>query len=244
MRSGLQFAAWKIEAKLLAAVLIEAMGLAMVLMFLVVNVASCLAFLWLVSLATFFKIVSVAAVTAFAAALYLNVWSVGEEPSDEPQREALNAYPELESLVRDVACELKCRDPESAAFLLSPIAWRRFGCDSVHLRDRQEISIPVSCLAIWSVLSLRCHIGHSLVRRRPKAWLFYAVRKSVTRLLRERDRGAISSWLQMKRQALIRFYLNNLFVWNVLADIEADARIARVLGDSAVATWICSNAAG
>jgi hypothetical protein len=143
-RSGQRFAAWKIEAKLLAGVLIEAMVFALVPVLLVVEVATCLVFLWLVSLATFFKLAGVAALIAFAAALYHNVWSVGEDPSDEPLREAFNAYPELESLVHDVAFELKCCAPESAAFLLSPIAWRRFGCDFVRLRDRQEISIPVN----------------------------------------------------------------------------------------------------
>lgn len=71
------------------------------------------------------------------------------------------------------------------------------------------VPIPVGYLEIWPILSLRCHIGHSLVRRRPKACLFcpkipYSL-------------GAIDRRLP---ELVVR--------WSALADIEADARIARV----------------
>jgi len=138
-----------------------------------------------------------------------------------------------------MARELRRPTPESAAFLLSTIVWRRFGCDPARLRDRGVIAIPASYLAVWPVLSLRCHVGHALVRRRPKAWLFYSVRKSLVRLAHESRPGLTLKLPRIKPQPLIGAYLKLLLQWSVLADMEADARISHVLGGSAVATWIC-----
>jgi hypothetical protein len=48
-----------------------------------------------------------------------------------------------------------------ALSLLRPIPWRQFGCDASRLRQQGELAIPLTCLAIWPVLSLRCYIGHA-----------------------------------------------------------------------------------
>src|ERR1017187_4054612 len=234
-----RFVFWKTEAKLLCGVLLEALSVALFVTFLVAEITAFFTFVYGESLGTFFKITGAGAAIAFVAALCRNLWSELDDICDEPIREPLSAYPELESMVRDVAREMNRPAPDSVAFLLSPIAWRRFGSDSVRLRDQREIAIPVSCLAIWSIRGLRCHISHALVRRHPKAWLFFAVRKSLIRLRSEvRGRGLFLRSIIMP-QAMVRFYWKFLGFWNMFADVEADARIARVLGDSAVATWIC-----
>jgi|HubBroStandDraft_1064217.scaffolds.fasta_scaffold03118_6 hypothetical protein len=235
----LRFALWKTEAKLLGVVLFEALVFTLLMAFPIIQVTAYFSYLWRGSLATFFKYAGAGTAIAFAAALYRNLWSALDDPGDEPLREPLRDWPALESAVRDVARELKRAAPDSAALLLSPVVWRRFGCDLTRLRDRRTIPIPASYLGVWPVLSLRCHIGHALIRRRPKTWLFYAVRKSLVRLARESRPKATLRIARLKPQPLTGAYLKLLVTWGVLADMEADARIARIMGGSAVATWIC-----
>jgi hypothetical protein len=235
----LRFAVWKIEAKLLGWVLFEALIFTLVMAVLIIQVTAYFSFLWRGSLATFFKYAGAGTAIAFAVALYRNLWSVLDDPGDELLREPLRTWPGLDSTVQDMARELKRPAPQSAALLLSPVMWRRFGCDPTRLRDRRVIPIPASYLAIWPVMSMRCHIGHALIRRRPKAWLFYAVRKTLVRLARDSRAGLTLKLPRIKPQPLTAAYMKLLVHWSVLADIEADARIARILGGSAVATWIC-----
>jgi len=235
----LRFAVWKIEAKLLGWVLFEALIFTLFMAVLIIQVTAYFSFLWRGSLATFFKYAGVGTAIAFAVALYRNLWSVLDDPGDEPLRESLRTWPGLESTVQDTAGELKRVAPRSAALLLSPVMWRRLGCDPSRLRDRRLIPIPASYLAIWPVMSLRCHIGHALVRRRPKAWLFYAVRKTLVRLARDSRPGVTLRLPRIKPQPLTGAYMKLLVHWSVLADMEADARIARAFGGSAVATWLC-----
>ena len=196
------------------------------------------------SMATFLKILAAAAGIAFLIGLYHNLWSVLENKGDEPLREPLSSLPQLEACLREVAGEFKRRMPKSVAILLSPAVWRRFGRDAARLRDRGEFCLPISLLALWPILSLRCYTAHTLIRRRPKKWLHYALRKSLIRLT-QLDRARHSyGRSRTKTQKLIRLYLDLLFRWHVMADIEADARIARVYGDSAVSTWICQTFLG
>jgi hypothetical protein len=235
----MRFAIWKIEAKLTGMLLMEALPLALVLALLAGELGAICVYLFVVPLALVFKLWCTAAAIAFGLVLYRNLWSVLEDSRDEPLREPLGAWPELESTVRDLARELGQPVPKAAAFLLSPVVWRRFGCVPARSQSRGEISIPIGCLGVWPVLSLRCHVGHALVRRQPRGWLFYAVRKSLTRLALEIREAAARRLRPIKPQRLIRAYLILLMHWDVLADTEADARIAPVLGASAVATWIC-----
>ncbi|MGA3079379.1 MAG: hypothetical protein ABSG56_37580 [Bryobacteraceae bacterium] len=235
----MRFAIWKIEARLTGMVLMEALPLTLALVFLAAELGAVCVYLFVVPLAIVFKLWCTAAAIAFALVLYRNLWSVLEDSRDQPLREPLGAWPELESAVRDLARELRRPVPKAAAFLLSPVVWRRFGCAPARLQSRGEISIPISCLGVWPVLSLRCHVGHALVRRQPRGWLFYAVRKSLTRLAVESREAAARRLRPIKPQRLIRAYLILLMHWDGLANMQADARIAPVLGASAVATWIC-----
>lgn len=235
----MRFAIWKIEAKLTGMVLMEALPLTLALTFLAAELGAICVYLFVVPLAIVFKLWCTAAAIAFGLVLYRNLWSVLEDSNDEPLRESLDAWPELESTVRNLARELRRPVPESAAFVLSPVVWRRFGCVPARLQSRGEISIPIGCLGVWPVLSLRCHIGHALVRRQPRGWLFYVIRKSLTRLALESREAAARRLRPIKPRRLILAYLNLLMHWDILADTEADARIAPLLEASAVATWIC-----
>jgi len=235
----MRFAIWKIEAKLTGMVLMEALPLTLALTFLAAELGAICVFLFVVPLAIVFKLWCTATAIAFALVLYRNLWSVLEDSGDEPLRESLDGWPELGSTVRDLARELRRPVPESAAFVLSPVVWRRFGCVPARLQSRGEISIPIGCLGVWPVLSLRCHIGHALVRRQPRGWLFYVIRKSLTRLALESREAAARRLRPIKPRRLILAYLNLLMHWDILADTEADARIAPLLEASAVATWIC-----
>jgi hypothetical protein len=71
-----------------------------------------------------------------------------------------------------------------------------------------------------------------LTKRRPKAWLFFAVRRSLKHLSRDTRRKQAS-----KRLSAV--YLKLMMSWDLMADMEADLRVAKVLGGSTVATWIC-----
>lgn len=235
----MRFAIWKIEAKLTGMVLMEALPLTLALTFLAAELGAICVYLFVVPLAIVFKLWCTAAAIAFGLVLYRNLWSVLEDSNDEPLRESLDAWPELESTVRNLARELRRPVPESAAFVLSPVVWRRFGCVPARLQSRGEISIPIGCLGVWPVLSLRCHIGHALVRRQPRGWLFYVIRKSLTRLALESREAAARRLRPIKPRRLILAYLNLLMHWDILANTEANARIAPLLEASAVATWIC-----
>ena len=182
MRFRLAF--WKLEAKMLGLVLVEALTICIVLTFLVAEVAGYWTFMFRGTMSTFVKILAAAACSAFLIALYRNLWSVPEDEADEPLRVRLSSLPELEACVREVGADFKQRMPKSVAILLSPVVWRRYGRDAARLRDQGEFCLPVSLLAIWPIVSLRCHIAHTLIRRRPRKWLFYAVRKSLIRLTR------------------------------------------------------------
>jgi len=113
---GLRFAIWKIEAKLLGLVLIEALVFTLLVSLLAIELAAIYTFMWREPLATFFKLMGAGVIIVFVVALYRNVWSVLEDPCDEPLRELLSAVPELGRMVRDVARELKRPLPESAPF--------------------------------------------------------------------------------------------------------------------------------
>ena len=231
----LRLTIWNIEAKLLFVVLLEALPFPLI----GAIAAGEIAFLFRFSLAASFKLVGAAAAAGLAMALYHNLWSVFEDACDAPLREPLRAWPELEKMARDVALEVRRPAPDAAVFLLSLMVWRRFGCDPARFRERTAILIPVSCLAVWPVLGLRCHIGHALVRRRPKAWLFWMVRRSLTRLSQESRPGSTLRSRPTKATPFRGLYFKLAVNWNLLADMEADAHIARVFGGSAVATWLC-----
>jgi hypothetical protein len=195
--------------------------------------------MWGASLAGYFKIVEIGAAAAFAFAVYYNVASTIEQACDEPLREPLGTWPELDDMIRELARELKLPVPSTAAFFLSPTVWRRLGCLPGRLRGRGEIPIPAACLATWPIMSLRCHIAHALVRRHQERWVFHAVQNSINRLSLQNRAGAPVRRLQLQPRWLLNAYLKLVLNWAVLADVEADARVARLLGGSAVATWIC-----
>jgi hypothetical protein len=68
---------------------------------------------------------------------------------------------------------------------------------------------------------------------------FHAVQNSTNRLSLQNRRSAPVARLQLQPRWLLNAYLKLVLNWAVLADIQADARVARLLGGPAVATWIC-----
>jgi len=78
----------------------------------------------------------------FAGILYCNLWPEMDDQCDEPLRESFSAWPEVEGIVRELTRDLKRPMKGSAAFLLNPTVWRRFGCDSARVCGRGEIPIP------------------------------------------------------------------------------------------------------
>jgi len=113
----------------------------------------------------FFGITGGCAVIAFFLTVYNSLWSDIDEPCDEPVRDPLSNWPELEGVVRELARDLRRPAPSTGFFLLSPTLWRRFGCLPARKRRAGDVVIPVGLLQIWSVLSLRCHIAHEMARR-------------------------------------------------------------------------------
>src|SRR5207245_556815 len=124
----------------------------------------------------------------------------------------------------------------------SPAMWRSYGCDASRLRENaKSITIPIGCLAIWSILDLCCYVGHCAVYRRPRGWLFDPARRALTRLAAERFQDAvkrISSLRVRNVERLTNAFGGRLTEWHLLADIEADKRIAKTYGASAIADWI------
>jgi hypothetical protein len=236
---GFRLAIRLIEAKLLGLLLLEVLAGTAAVGLLVTEFSALIAFQFFPIddfRPVFFTLLATGVAVVFVVSTYKSLWSEIEEPCDKPLREPLRRWPELDNVVREQARELNRRAPHSAAFVLSPMAWRRFGCDPARHWGRRELIIPVSLLEIWPVMSLRCQVGHALVRRRLNALLFFAVRKAVIRL-----RGARlnrSMWLPLPPQRVLLAYAKLIAAWNGMADIEADARLARVLGGSAVASWI------
>lgn len=239
---NLRIAIWKLEAKLIGLMLLEACALALLLTLFVAELVVFPVYMWGASLGAYFRIAEIGASGAFAFAVYYNVSSTVELACDEPLREPLGAWPELDGMVRELARELRRPAPATAVFFLSPAVWRRLGYAPGQARGRGETPVPAACLAIWPIMSLRCHIAHALVHRRD-SWLTScitrAIQNSMTRLSLQNRRGAHVSRLQLKPQWLLNSYLRLALHRAVLADIEADGRVARLLGGSAVATWIC-----
>jgi hypothetical protein len=145
-------------------------------------------------------------------------------------------------LCQKVESELGCAIPSAGYLTLSPVAWRNYGCDALRFRDNARgIVVPIGCLGIWSVLDMCCYVGHCAVRRRAPRWFFEPARNALMRLGAERFQHAVrreSSLRARNVERLANRLGGALAQWQLLADIEADRRIAKAYGASAVADWI------
>jgi hypothetical protein len=144
---------------------------------------------------------------------------------DKPLRAPLSSFPALETELRTICSEFRVPLPRRIAFSLSPWQWQPFGCDveSAHI-SRRDLAIPVGCLEFWSIFGLRCYVAHALVRRRPPRWLFSALEWSLT------EPGIPPT---RKRRLILL-----MATWRMMADMEADRRVARKYGSFLVQQYI------
>lgn len=161
---------------------------------------------------------------------------------DPPFRARVEEYPAVQSLVRKIEAALGTTLSDRMNLILSPVLWRTFGCDTVRLLEsRNEITIPIGCLGIWSVFDLSCYLAHSVLRRRPPRWIFSPARNSLERLGSEQYQAAVNRISTRHTRMVERFadrYRNLVSTWYFLADVEADRRIADMYGAPTVADWL------
>jgi hypothetical protein len=84
---SVRVAIWKVEAKLIGLLLMEASALALLLATFVAEGAAFPAYIWGASLAGYFRIVEIGAAGAFVFAVYYDLASTIEQACDEPLRE-------------------------------------------------------------------------------------------------------------------------------------------------------------
>jgi hypothetical protein len=161
---------------------------------------------------------------------------------DRPLALDLQSQPALARLCKTVSKDVRCAIPAKAFLTLSPAVWRRHGCDAIALNQcEQTVTIPIGCLAIWSILDFRCYIAHCGVRRRPPRWLFDRARSALTQLNAERVQRSFSEAPAERRYCvnwLAKAINSRLTAWRLVADIQADLRVSRAYGAAAVADFV------
>ncbi len=138
--------------------------------------------------------------------------------------------------VDELARGLGFRAPKDWRFVLSPVVWRPFGCDLSESFHRNTIVVPLGCLETWSVTAFKCFLAHTKLRRRPPRRLFLAAGQSVARLEPLARRTDLKG--SKRAQAFVGAYRKALIHWHFLADVGADAKLARHFGPLTVSAWI------
>jgi len=99
------------------------------------------------------------------------------------------------------------------------------------------ISLPISCLEIWSISELEAHFARALLSRPSPTWLLTIVERAIERLGAEQYQAEISKrrhWLLRSRGQALRRYIDTLNGWRFLVDLEADLKAARLVGPDSV----------
>lgn len=166
-----------------------------------------------------------------------------EEMSVGSRIMALQQLPGLQAVVATEAKQLSRLAPEIVVMTAGPLhdqqdVWT-VARDTSELR--RSIEIPIGPFALWSVLDLRCHVAHALLRPKPP--------RLVARLLlaQLQDYAAMLSVRQALGEAapIAKLWLalgNSLYQlahrWNLVADIETDRKVAKLYGQDAVTSWM------
>ena len=230
----LRFARWRVAAKIAGLLIQEAFFSGGAAFWLLYALPWFLLYEWYFGGGiTLGPIVAYLAVVAIAV-----VWrlaSSGEDvESDSPLPVDWARYPDLAALgaVR--------KRPGYIA--LSPALWRNFGCDPSRLAESQSaVTLPLGCLSLWSILDLRCHLTHATVRGRLPRWLLHPATHTLSSLEATHYQDAmhgIANWRTRNVQRIGMALGNKLVEWRLIADLEADRRLARSFGPNVVADWI------
>jgi hypothetical protein len=126
--------------------------------------------------------------------------------------------------------------------VLSPVAWRLFGCSAATLRTNESsIVVPIGCLGIFSIFDLKCELAHARTRCRSRL-IIPACERSRRKLKpfagqphAFRDRPRWQSWAIARIEAACQ---SNLALWDLFADLQADRKLASQYGSFAVSSWI------
>ncbi|MBI4902168.1 MAG: hypothetical protein HY820_00945 [Acidobacteria bacterium] len=178
----------------------------------------------------------------FLFALYRTFRTGGSKVDrDKPLVESVPQEGGWRRLWDRVAQDMRVTMPASITWVLSPLPWRHHGCDAAALRDEGNIVVPLGCIGSWTMLDAFCHVAHARVRRRPVRLLRSVVEWELHRLSTELYQAAgrgdtsrrirLAQWVGQKLASLAA-------TWDLLADMEADNRIAQAYGVEAVSRWI------
>jgi len=158
----------------------------------------------------------------------------GNPPADAPLSKPLDLYPELRERAKAIASRWRKSAPRSVSMSLSPTPWHPFG---VNLHRSQYFSkaltAPISCLDTWSITEFEAHIARTLVFHRGPAWLVTRIESAIERLAAEQlqqRRRKVSDWIVRARARALQRYTNTFTAWRVLVEMEADLKVASVLG--------------
>ena len=161
---------------------------------------------------------------------------------DPPHSEPLERHPHLAALSKTIRADFGLAASHTAEFLLSPVAWRAFGCSAEQLRaNKLKTVVAIGCLGIYSVFDLKCELAHAIARCHSNLIVPACERNRLRlsdfagRTRGFRDRPQWQSWAISKIEVA---YQINLTQWNLFADLQADQRVASHYGSFAVSSWI------
>lgn len=157
---------------------------------------------------------------------------------DLPLQKPLNTDPLLRDFVERVASRFRKSAPRHSFISLSPNPWHRFGVDlRTSRRLGRGLPLPITYLEILSIPELEAYIARVLVSHRGPFWLFIAVEWAIERLGAEQYqaqfRNATHRIIRARGRALQR-YVDAVNGWRFLVDLDADLRVAQVVGADAV----------
>jgi hypothetical protein len=158
--------------------------------------------------------------------------------SDLPLQRPLSADLALHDLVKRVASRLRKASPQYSFISLSPTPWHRFGVDLRSFpRPDRRLPLPITYLGILSISELEAYIARTLVSHRGPPWLFTAVELATGRLGAEQYQAQLRTathWMVRAQRRALEKYVDLVSAWRLLVDLDADLRVARMLGADVV----------
>lgn len=181
-------------------------------------------------------------VVLFAFGLYRGLRAGGSQvAADLPLVTPVPATGGWRRLWDRVGADMKLDMPEQVTWVLTPLPWRHHGCDAAALRDAGQIVIPLGCVGGWTMLDAACHVAYMRVRPRPLALLRGAVEWTLHTIANELYQAAGRNDTS-RRVQITHWYGQRLgslaATWDLIADMDADRRLAQVYGVEAVSRWI------
>jgi hypothetical protein len=190
----------------------------------------------------------IAMLSAGAALLLFALWQrwrldANELQDPQPFRVPLEQFPALLAEVSEIAKQLRVTAPSTVQIRLGPAPSTPPAGVLKDLVCAQagEITLPVGCLSLWSVLEFRCHLARSLARRTGPKLLLRSVNRMMMYLGAEHYQTAEQN-IESRRtrwiEALLERYHGEIARWQLLVECEADQAAAREYGAELVASWI------